>query len=95
MTRPDAAAVEWIQKALRAEIAAAAEAELRERAEAVDAIARNWNVPTEAAVEWIHSDAAKAAQWNSADFRQYCALYASMSKVREQETSKLPKNWPD
>jgi hypothetical protein len=90
--QPARAAVDWIAHALRQELLPEhfTDAEVREAAEIFDAIARQWSMPTEQAVGWIHLQAAP----NAANFKSYCVRVSTEQRA-EARAYRPPSDYPD
>jgi hypothetical protein len=91
MSAPNEAALAWIRKSLALEIPDLDETALNETADVLHAIALNWNVPIEALVLWIHSEA--SIDGIGGEFRRWCQRYHAERAADRKFFG--PEHWPE
>lgn len=90
---PQEAAIEWIAAALKLEMPdETTDADMRERAEVLHAIAINWDVPIEVLIAWIHAPIA-GMEWTGAEWRRWCTKYREQKRQIARDLAP-PDTWP-
>jgi hypothetical protein len=79
---------EWIAQALREEFSFSSDSEIRVAAELYEQIAREWSMPAEQLVTWIHL---QGAETTPAALRAYCtACHFEERKRRKRASTEYP-----